>query len=337
MPKKRIAALAIAAQLAAASFTVLPAQSLASLFKAAAAANQDYAMAKVDLDLAELRRVKGEVEARVELDRVIGQSTFVSAQGKYLAAIATYFNEVVDAVFNAAKTELDADIASLTLENSREDRKYAELRYKNGLISEEDFKKADLAFRTNEAAQETAALTAQDAKDAILQSLGLEWKNGLIPEAPAFSPQGTREDWVGLDVPYRTAILADKAAQLKTAALPGNAAPFDRKIQETENLKAKASLDGSKTDAQRAYDGILRLLKNQKSALQVRSDDRDLKTATYEDALRRYKSGAISLTEMNTARIAELSSRRLRFEAQQNYLKTIGKYLLYMGQDPTGL
>ncbi|MDP3179555.1 MAG: hypothetical protein Q8M76_16715 [Spirochaetaceae bacterium] len=294
-------------------------------------------MAKVDLELADLRLSKGEIEAKIELDRVNAQATYVSAQDRYLKAVLANFNEVIDTAYAAATADIDASVAALTLENSRDDRKYAELRYKNGLLSEEDFLKADIAYRTNASSQETVALTAQDARDAVLLTLGMEWKAELLPEVPDFEPKGTKDEWVALDPALRAARLAERAAELKTAALSSNAASFDRRIQETEFAKAKATAVTAEGDAMRAYDGILRLLKSQKAALQIRRDDFQLKSSTYLDAQRRFEKGAISQSDKNSAKIAELNARKTLLVAQQSYIKSIGKYQIYLGKDPTVL
>jgi len=131
------------------SMSALPlsAGSLGDLFTAATGSNQDYSIYKIDLDLAQLKKTKGEIEAKVELDRINAQYNYVTALSNYRGSVLGFYNEVIDAVFAAATAELDLESVGLGLENAKEDRKYADSRFRNGLISEEVFKEIDIAFK----------------------------------------------------------------------------------------------------------------------------------------------------------------------------------------------
>ena len=79
-----------------------PRNRLRNLFAAATQSNQDYSIYKIDLELAQLKKNKGEIEAKVELDRVNAQYSYVSALADYRDSVLSFYNEVIDAVFAAA-------------------------------------------------------------------------------------------------------------------------------------------------------------------------------------------------------------------------------------------
>jgi outer membrane protein TolC len=315
----------------------LAAGSLQELFTAATDSNQDYSMYKIDLELAQLKKTKGEIEAKVELDRVNAQLNYSTALSSYRATVLSFYNQVIDAVFVAATAEVDAESVGLSLENAKEDSKYADSRYKNGLISEEVFKEIDIAFKTTSTNQELSAWTLKDAKNNFRLVTGLEWKTSLIPDVTSFQPNVTVEDWIAKDTTLERALLTEKIASLKTASLATNASVYDKRIQETENLKAKVSVSNAGSNARRSWEGAISTLKNQASFLQIRTDEYSLKELAYEDALRQYQSGMISLSDKNVKAIAVLTARKNLLAAQKNYIKSIGSYLSAMGENPLGI
>jgi len=315
----------------------LAAGSLQDLFTAATDSNQDYSMYKIDLELAQLKKTKGEIEAKVELDRVNAQLNYSTALSSYRATVLSFYNQVIDAVFVAATAEVDAESVGLSLENAKEDSKYADSRYKNGLISEEVLKEIDIAFKTTSTNQELSAWTLKDAKNNFRLVTGLEWKTSLIPDVTSFQPNATVEDWIAKDTTLERALLTEKIASLKTASLATNASVYDKRIQETENLKAKVSVSNAGTNARRSYEGAISTLKNQASFLQIRTDEYSLKELAYEDALRQYQSGMISLSDKNVKAIAVLTARKNLLAAQKSYIKSIGSYLSAMGENPLGI
>ncbi|MCX7026049.1 MAG: hypothetical protein NT061_00870 [Spirochaetes bacterium] len=311
--------------------------SLKDLFTAATQSNQDYSIYKIDLELAQLKKNKGEIEAKVELDRVNAQSAYVSALTDYRKSVLNFYNEVIDATFAVATAELDVESVGLSLENAKEDNKYADSRYKNGLISEEILKEIDIAFKTTSTNQELSAWTLKDAKDAVRLVTGLEWNSSLLPDLPSFEPDAKVEDWIAKDTTLEKALLSETIAALKTASLAMNASVYDKRIQETENLKAKVSVSNAESDARRSYESILSILKNQAALLQIRKDEYVLKDLAYQDALRQYGKGMISLGDKNLKSIAVLTSRKSLLAAQKSYIKSIGSYLSSMGENPLGI
>jgi outer membrane protein TolC len=294
-------------------------------------------MYKIDLDLAQLKKTKGEIEAKVELDRVNAQYNYMTALSSYRVSVLGFYNEVIDAVFAAATAELDVESVGLSLENAKEDKKYAESRFKNGLISEEIFKEIDIAFKLTSTNQELSTWTMKDARNNFLLVTGLEWKTSLIPSAPAFDPTAKVEDWIANDPALQKAQLAEKIAELKTATLATNASVYDKRIQETEDLKAKVSVSNAESDARRAYESAMSTLKNQASLLQIRSDEYALKELSYQDALRQFERGMISLSDKNLKAIAVLTARKSLLAAQKSYIRSIGSYLSAIGENPLGI
>ncbi|PKL06705.1 MAG: hypothetical protein CVV53_02890 [Spirochaetae bacterium HGW-Spirochaetae-9] len=327
----------VAAVFLVVSVSSIKAGTLGELFTAATASNQDYSVFTLDLELAQLKKTKGEIEAKVELDRVNASYTFTSALANYRRSVLSFYNEVIDAVFAAAAAELDLESVSLSLQNAKVDKDYADTRYRNGLISEEVFKEIDIAFKTTSNAQELSAWTLKDAKDTVLLVTGLAWNTSLLPELPAFEAVVRLEDWTARDTSLQLALLSEKIAALKTASMPTNASAYDKRIQETENLKTKALVANAESEAKRAYESAFSTLKNQANLLQIRKDEYALKEASYKDALLKYERGIISLGDKNIKEISVLNARKNLLAAQKSYIKSIGSYLSGTGANPLGL
>ncbi len=313
------------------------ADSLQDLFAAATQSNQDYSMYKIDLSLAELKKTKGEIEAKVDLDRLNAQYAYVSSLAAYRKSVLGFYNQVIDAVFAVATAEVNAASMSLSLENAKEDSKYADSRFKNGLISSEIYKEIDIAYKTAQTSQDFAVWTLKDAKDTFRLVTGLEWDAKLLPQTPAFEAKATADDWVAKDTALQMATLSDQIASLKTAALATNASVYDKKIQETENLRAKVAVSNAQSGAKRSYDSIINTLKNQAAILQIRTDEYNLKKQSYDDALQQYQKGIISLNDKNLRAIEVFTARKTMLAAQQSYIKSIGSYLSAMGENPLGI
>lgn len=327
--------------LALAAAAALPApagaQTLKELFTAATAASQDYSMFAIDLEIANLKKTKGEIEAKVELDRVNAQSAYVTATGAWRASVLGFYNEVIDAVFAAAVAEIDVQSAGLLLDNAREDRKYADSRLKNGLLSEEGFKEIDIALQAALNAKELADWTLKDARDNLRLVAGLEWKPELLPAAPEFEPAATADEWIAKDLGLEKARLAEKIAALRAASLAMNASVYDRKILDTESTKAKVAAANAQGDARRAFESANSNLRNQAALLRIRGDEQALKDAAARDALRQYESGIISLAEKNQKAVSALSARKNLLAARKSYIRSIGAYLSALGEKPLGL
>jgi outer membrane protein TolC len=337
MKPRKIAICAIACIMALMAAHDVAAAGLGDLFKAATGSNQDYAIFGIDLDLAQLKRTKGEIEAKVELDRMNAQSAYITAVSDYRRSVLGFYNEVLDAVFAAATASLDAESVGLSLENAREDRRYADSRYRNGLISEEVLKEIDIAFKSASTSQELAAWTFEDAKNTVRRVTGLEWKPELVPELPAFAAEAAVDEWLAADPALQKAKLAEKIAALRAASMATNASVYDRRIQETENLKAGVSVMNAETVARRAHASSLSTLKNQAALAQIRQDELALKERAAQDAQLQYEKGMLSTSDRNLRSIAVLTARKNLLASQRNYLKSIGAYLSALGKNPLGL
>ena len=290
---------------------------LGELFAAATESNQDYSIYKIDLELAQLKKTKGEIEAKVELDRVNAQYSYVTALASYRTSVLSFYNSVIDAAFAAATAELDVESVGLSIENAKEDKKYADSRFKNGLISEEIFKEIDIAFKTTLTNQDLAIWTLKDAKDNFRLATGQEWKTSLLPEVGDFQMDAKVEDWIAKDTTLERALLTEKIASLKTASLAMNTSIYDKRIQETENIKAKVSVSNAESNARRSFESAVSTLKNQASLLQIRMDELALKELAHQDALLQYDRGMLSLNDKNLKAIAVLTAQKKPSRGQE--------------------
>ncbi len=329
--------LALCALTLVCSATPVAAGTLEELFTAAAKSNQDYAVYKLDLEIANLKKTKGEIEAKIELDRVNAQYTYVTSQADYQSLVLSFYDKVIDAVFDAATADLDDQSAALSLENAKEDKKYADLRYKNGLISEDVFKEIGIAYDTAASDKQLSEYTLQDAKDYVRFVTGLEWSWDLIPEIPSFEPSATLEEWVAKDISLEEANLAKKIQDLTTASLATNTSVYDRRIQETENVRADVAVTNAESNAKRSYESTLSTIKNNAALLQIRKDEYTLKQTLYQEAQRQFENGTLSLSSKNEKAIDVLSARQNLLTAQKNYIEAVASYLSAMGETPLGL
>jgi outer membrane protein TolC len=315
----------------------LAAGTLPELFKSATATNKDYDIYMVDRELAELRKSKGEIEAKVELDRLSTESTYVAALADYRRSVLNFYYSVVDVAFTAASAELDALISALRVENAQVDVRFAESRFRSGLLSGEGLKDVEIALRTVTTDQELVKYNLEDALARFSAVVGLAWDSKLIPNVPAFNPTASAQQWIDKDTTLRRARLTEQLAAIRLANLPGNTALFDRRIQETELVKAQVAVANAENDARRAYEGIISRIRNQKALLQIRGDEYELRNATFQDALKRYEHGLISLSDRNQQQITLYTARKTLLQAQRTYIRTIGEYLVALDTDPMGL
>ena len=144
----------------------------------------------------------------------------------------------------------------MSLQNAEEDKKYAESRYTNGLISEEIFKEIDIAYKTTSTDQELSAWTLKDAKDNVRLVTGLEWNSSLIPEIPSFEASAKVEDWIAKDLTYEMALLSQKIQGLKTASLATNTSVYDR----TDPRNGKPESEGFRIERRKRCQKIIRKL-----------------------------------------------------------------------------
>jgi len=316
--------------------TSLAAISLRDLFLAASSAGQGISVPSIDLELAALRLRKARLEARTESARLNAESAFASSEAAYRKALLALLDDLVDTAFAAAEADLDASSAALEMENAGENRKYAESRYRAGLLSLEELRTAELELRTGTTDHELALWTFQDARDAFRFKFGKEWDLSLLPELPGEEPGGTIERWIGMDASLRLLGLSERMAETALAELPANAPGFDRTIKATELSKAREASLRAESASRRAYDSIRRKLKNQDAVLQIRREESGLSAISSGDARERYDCGLISLSARNLQRIAELDARKRLLLAWKAYLKTLGEYSINLGADPLG-
>jgi len=329
--------LALCALALVCSAAPVAAGTLEELFTAAAKSNQDYAVYKLDLEIADLKKTKGEIEAKIELDRVNAQYTYVTSLANYRSLVLSFYNKVIDAVFDAATADLDDQSAALSLENAKEDKTYADVRYKNGLISEDVFKEIGIAYDTAASDKQLSEYTLQDAKDYVRFVSGLEWSWDLIPEIPSFEPSVTLEEWVAKDISLEEANMAKNIQDLTTASLATNTSVYDRRIQETENVRADVAVTNAESNAKRSYESTLSTIKNSAALLQIRKDEYTLKQTLYQEAQRQFENGTLSLSDKNEKAIDVFSAQQNLLTAQKSYIEAVASYLSAMGETPLGL
>lgn len=315
----------------------LSAGTLEDLFTAATKSNQDYSVYNLTLELAGLEKTKGEIEAKVEQERVEAQYTYSSAVATYWSSVLSFYDKVIEAIFDAGNAEIAYQSDELSLQNAQEDMNYAELRYKNGLISEDTYKEITISYNTAKTNLQLAEFTLNDAKSYVKFVTGLDWTSNLLPDIPSFEAKATLDEWVAKDISLEEANLNKQLNALKTAALATNTSMYDRRIQETANAKAAVEATSAENSAKRSYEDTLSTITNYASVLKIRQDEYALKTSLYEEAQKQYEKGTIALSDKNDTQIEVCTTHQNLLSAQMNYLKSIASYLTAMRENPLGL
>jgi len=315
----------------------LSAGTLEDLFAAATKSNQDYSVYKLTLELAGLEKTKGEIEAKVEQERVEAQYNYSVSVADYWTNVLSFYNKVIEAIFNAGTAETAYKSADLSLQNAQEDMNYAELRYKNGLISEDTYKEIVIAYNTAKTNLQLAEFTLSDAKSYVKFVTGLDWSSDLLPDIPSFETKAAPDEWVAKDISLERARLNKQLNDLKTAALATNTSMYDRRIQETANAKAIVEVTNAENSSKRSYEDTLSTIENYASVLKIRQDEYALKTSLYEEAQKQYEKGTIALSDKNDTQIEVCTAHENLLSAQLSYIKSVASYLTAMRENPLGL
>lgn len=310
---------------------------LEDLFAAATKSNQDYSVYKLTLELAGLEKTKGEIEAKVEQERVEAQYNYSVSVADYWTNVLSFYDEVIEAIFDAGTAETAYKSADLSLQNAQEDMNYAELRYKNGLISEDTYKEIVIAYNTAKTNLQLAEFTLSDAKSYVKFVTGLDWNSDLLPDIPSFEAKAALDEWATQDISLEEAKLNKQLNDLKTAALATNTSMYDRRIQEAANAKAAVEVTNAENSSKRSYENTLSTIANYASVLKIRQDEYALKTSLYEEAQKQYEKGTIALSDKNDTEIEVCTAHENLLSAQLSYIKSVASYLTAMRENPQGL
>jgi outer membrane protein TolC len=315
----------------------LSAGTLQDLFTAATKSNQDYSVYQLTFELAGLKQTKGEIEAQVEQDRVQAQYDYSAATSTYWNGVLSFYDKVIDAIFDAGNAEISYQSYILSLQNAQEDMNSAEARYKNGLISEDTYKEIVISYNTAQNNLQLAEFTLSYAKSNVKFVTGLDWKSDLIPGLPSFEAKASLDEWMAKDISLEEANLYKKLNDLKTNALATNTPMYDRRIQETDNAKAAVEITKAENNAKRSYEEVLSTISNDAAVIKIRQDEYALKASLYQQAQTQYDKGTISLSAMNNKQIDVYAAQGRLLSAQQAYLKSIASYQTAIRENPLGL
>jgi outer membrane protein TolC len=315
----------------------LSAGTLDELFSAATKSNQDYSVYKLALELAELKQTKGTIEAKVEQDRVQAKYEYATAVSTYWTNVSGFYNKVVDTVFDAGTADLSYQVCALNRQNAQEDLISADMRYKNGLISEDSYREIAIAFDTATTNLQLAEFTLGYSKSYVKLITGLDWNVSLLPDTPAFDAKASLDDWLKSDSTLEKARLNKTINDLKTDSLATNTSMYDRRIQDTENAKATVELGDAENNAKRSYESILSTLSNAAAVLKIRQDEYALKVTVYEQAQKQYEKGTLSLSSRNDRQGDVFTSQKQVLSARKDYIKVIASLQTAMRKNPLGL
>jgi len=315
----------------------LSAGTLDELFSAATKSNQEYSVYKLTFELAGLKQTKGTIEAKVEQDRVQAKYEHATAVSTYWTNVTGFYNKVVDSMFDAGIADLSYQVCALNRQNAQEDLNSAEVRYKNGLISEDSYREIAIAFDTAKTNMQLAEFTLGYAKSYVKLITGLDWNASLLPDAPVFEAKASQNDWLETDSTLEKAKLNKTINDLKTDSLATNTSMYDRRIQDTENAKAAVELGDAENNAKRSYESILSTLSNAAAVLKIRQDEYALKETVYEQAQKQYEKGTLSLSSKNDRQVDVFTSQKQVLSARKDYIKAIASFQTAMRENPLGL
>jgi outer membrane protein TolC len=299
---------------------------LPELLTAASSVNSVYASLGLDRELAELRFEKSRIEAKKERDRLSAEATYIE--------VLDFCNAVIDAVFDAAAADVYVRAAALSEAAAAEDAAGAGKQHERGLLSEEERANAELKHRSALLSAEEAAWALEDARRQLRTATGLEWRTTLVPEEPDFALPADSVDWTRNDLGLRKARIALQVASIDMAALPGNAAAYDRRIAEAAVRKAEMALEQAGQGSERSFRSAVQTLQSQKAAIALRRGEIELQRALLADAGRRYREGAIARGDRDQQQVLVWTAEKAHLLAVRSYLRSLVSYLVSAGADP---
>jgi outer membrane protein TolC len=304
------------------------------LLAAASSVNPVYVSLGLDRELAELKLEKSRIEAKKERDLLSAEATYLAAMESQRKSLLEFCNAVIDAVFDAAAADVDVRTAALSEAAAAEDEAGAGKQHERGLLSEEELANAGLKHRSASLSAEQAAWALEDARRQLRAATGLEWRATLVPGEPDFALPADPVDWTRSDLGLRKAEIALQAASLDMAALPGNAAPYDRRIAEAALKKATMALEQARQSSDRSFRSAVQTLQSQKAAIALRRGETELQRALLADAERRYQRGAIARGDRDQQQVRVWTAEKAHLQAVRSYLRSLVSYLVSAGADP---
>jgi outer membrane protein TolC len=307
---------------------------IAELLTAASSVHPVPASIALDRELAELRFEKSRIEAKRDRDRLSAETTRLSALESQRKSLLEFCTAVIDAVFDAAVAEVDARIAARSATAAADDEEGARRQFERGLLSEEDLENAGLEHRSALLSAEQADWALEDARRQLKAATGLEWRSSLVPEVPDVAPPEDAAEWLQSDLGLRKAELALQMASLDRDALPGNAAPYDRRIAEAALEKADMALEQARQGSERSFRSAVQTLQSQKASIVLREGEIELQRALLADAERRYRQGVIARGDWDRQQVRSWTAEKARLQALRSYLRSLESYLVSTGADP---
>lgn len=329
---------AVTASIVLAAGFPLAGEPLSAIFSRASGVNPTVRSAAVELEISELEYERGRITAEDERGRLEAELRLLSAHTTHRTALRNYYNGVVDAIFDAARADLDRRIASLEADTATETERAAEASYRRGLGSEESLENARLALRTASLGLEQADWEFQEYDEALKNSTGLEWSDALPPTVvPELAVELPPEDWIGNDPAVRRARTSERIAEISLELLSPNAARFDRMLAETELERARLGVRHAEAASLGSYRSMLQRGRSQYASLQIRREQLEIQERLAEGAVLRYRRGLISNVERDQDRVRALNARKNYYESMRTYLKTFLEYLVTVGRSPEEL
>lgn len=304
------------------------------LLAAASSVNPVYASLGLDRELAELKLEKSRIEAKTERDLLAAETTFIAAQESQRKSLLEFCDQVINTVFDVAAADVDVRIASLSEAAAAEEQLGAERQHERGLLSDEERTNALIKLRSTRLSVEQATWALEDARQQLRTTTGLEWRASQVPVEPDFALPADSGDWTKNDLGLRKAEIALRLASLDMAALPGNAAPYDRRIAEAALRKAEMTLEQARQSSERSFRSAVQTLQSQKAAIALRLGEIELQRSLLADAERRYKNSAIARGDRDQQQVRVWTAEKAHLQAVRGYLRYLVSYLVSTGADP---
>jgi len=309
-------------------------ETVSELLAAASSVNPIPASLALDRELAELRLEKSRIEAKRDRDRLSAETAYLSTLESQRRSLLDFCTIVIDAVFDAAVAEVDARIAARSATAATDEEEGARRQFARGLLSEEDLANAGLQRRSALLSAEQAEWALEDASRQLKEATGLAWRPSLVPGVPDVVLPADASAWVRNDLALRAAELALQVATGDADALPGNAAPYDRRIAEAALEKATMALAQARQGSERGFRGAVQNLQSQKASIALREGEIELQRALLADAERRYRQGVVARGEWDRQQVRAWTAEKARLQALRGFLRSLLGYLVSTGADP---
>lgn len=307
------------------------------LFSAAREHNTTYERLRLELDLAQLRAERLEIQARDRVGELQAAEALLTARITHRKGLEEFYHGAIRAAYGVETALVEERMAEIRLATAEDRREQAELRYRRGLIPEAEVVEARLDARSARLDRDTALWSRQDAEIAFDERVGVRWSPALLPPVPSAPPEDPQR-WISNDPQLSRAEIVLELAQFRRDRLPGNASAFDRRIAEAEVRRADFELQQAVAATDQRYEQLRRRMVMERETIHIRNEQLTLRDGLARESRTAFERGMVTTEERDQAILRQLQARLQLLAAERDYHLTVVSrrlgYGLSSGEEP---